>query len=407
MAKTRRQYSGGAVATTVTSSVAASGVSSFVITANTGWPSSAGVPFYVVLSPQTSAEEKMLVTISGSTLTIVSRGVDGTTASAHSSGAAIYPVITAIDLDEANELTAKYASRGSIVYQGSTTFEELTKGTSGLVLKAGTNDPEWGQVGEAGIADDSITSAKIVANAVGSSEIATNAVGSDEIAANAVTTAKILDNNVTLAKLASAVQNALVPVGTIAMFGGASAPTGWLLCDGSTIDTGYTALRAIVGDNTPDLKGRFALGDNSTLSLLGTGGSTTIGTNNLPAHSHANTAVLDSGTVSITDPGHNHGGVTGDYDSSHTHGLPDARQTSSTSHTHTGTTTYAAGGSSTGVDNLVTDSGAGVHSHSIGSATTGITASVGTSITVTNANTGGGQAYYQPYLVVNYIIKHD
>lgn len=406
MAKTRRQYSGGAVATTVTSSVAASGVSSFAIASSTGWPSSAGVPFYIVLSPQTSAEEKMLVTISGTTLTVVSRGVDGTSASSHASGATIYPVITAIDLDEANELAAKYASRGSIVYQGSTTFEELVKGSEGLVLKAGANDPAWGQVGTAGIADDAITAAKIVANAVGSSEIATGAVGTDELASNAVTTVKITDENVTLAKLASAVANSLVPVGTIAMYGGASAPTGWLLCDGSAIDSGYTALKAIVGDNTPDLKGRFALGDNSTLTLLGTGGSTTIGTNNLPAHSHANTAVLNSGTVTITDAGHTHTGTTADA-GSHNHGLPDARTTSSTTHTHTGTTTYAAGGSSTG--GALNSDSAGTHSHTFttAGATTGISGSVGTGITVTNAETGGGQAYYQPYVVVNYIIKHD
>jgi len=405
MAKTRRQYSGGSVATTVTSSVAASAVTSFAIASATGWPASAGVPFYIVLSPQTSSEEKMLVTLSGTTLTVVSRGVDGTSAASHASGATIYPVITAVDLDEANELTAKYASRGSIVYQGSTTFEELVKGSEGLVLKAGANDPAWGQVGTAGIADDAITAAKIVANAVGSSEIATGAVGTDELASNAVTTAKITDANVTLAKLASAVANALVPVGTIAMYGGASAPTGWLLCDGSAIDSGYTALKAIVGDNTPDLKGRFALGDNSTLTLLATGGSTTIGTNNLPAHSHANTASAST-SVSITDPGHDHDGNTGSTDITHSHGLPDARTTSSTSHTHTGTTTYAAGGSATG-SALTSDSAGGSHTHTIASDTTGITASATTTVTMTNAETGGAQAYYQPYLVVNYIIKHD
>jgi microcystin-dependent protein len=406
MAKTRRQYSGGAVSTTVTSSLAASGVSTFVIASSTGWPSAAGVPFYIVVSPQTSSEEKMSVTISGTTLTIVSRGVDGTSASSHANGATVYPVITAIDMDEANELTSKYASRGSIIYQGSTTFEELAKGSSGLVLKAGTNDPEWGQVNTAGIADDAITAAKILAGAVGSSEIATNAVGSDEIAADAVITAKILDNNVTLAKLATAVQNALVPVGTIAMYGGASAPTGWLLCNGDAINGSYTSLISIVGANTPDLKGRFALGDNSTLTLLATGGSTTIATTNLPAHSHANTATAST-TVTITDPEHNHSGSTGSTDLSHSHGLPDARQTSSTSHTHTGTNTYAAGGSATGIDNLTTDNALGGHTHTIGSAATGITASASTTVTMTNTETGGAQAYYQPYLVVNYIIKHD
>jgi microcystin-dependent protein len=158
------------------------------------------------------------------------------------------------------------------------------------------------------------------------------------------------------------------------MYGGAAAPTGWLLCDG-TSTSGYTALAAIVGATTPDFKGRFAIGDNASLTLLATGGSTTIGTNNLPSHSHANTAVLASGTVTITDPGHEH--------------------------------TLDVATSSGGINGALFLDGGTVQTGYVNSATTGITASVGTAITVTNANTGGGEAYYQPHLVVNYIIKHD
>jgi len=157
MPKTRRQYAGGAVASTLTSSVAASGVSTFNIVANTGWPSSAGVPLFVVVSPQTSSEEKMSVTISGTTLTVVSRGVDGTTAASHSSGATIYPVFTATDADEANELTAKYATQGSIVYQGASTFTELGIGTSGYPLVAGASAPAYSQLTATGIADGAVT----------------------------------------------------------------------------------------------------------------------------------------------------------------------------------------------------------------------------------------------------------
>ena len=364
MPKTRRQFAGGAVASTLTGSVAASGVTSFGVVASTNWSTSTTIPFYVVVSPQTSSEEKMLVTLSSNILTVVSRGVDGTSAAVHSSGATIYPVFTAKDADEANELTAKYANRGSIVYQGASTFEELAKGTQGYPLVIGANDPAWEQLGTTGIADDAITSAKIAANAVGASEIATGAVGSDELASTSVT----------LAKLATAVANALVPVGTIAMYGGATAPTGWLLCDG-TSTSGYTALAAIVGATTPDFKGRFAIGDNSSLTLLGTGGSTTIGTNNLPSHSHANTAVLASGTVTITDPGHAH--------------------------------TLDISTTSGGINGALYLDGGTAETGYVNTATTGISASVGTAITVTNANTGGGEAYYQPHVVVNYIIKHD
>jgi microcystin-dependent protein len=364
MPKTRRQYSGGAVATTVTSSVAASAVTAFGIASATGWPSSSGVPFYIVLSPQTSAEEKMLVTLSGTTLTVVSRGVDGTSASSHASGATIYPVITAVDLDEANELTAKYATRGSIVYQGSTTFEELAKGTEGLVLRAGANDPSWGQVGENGIADNAVTAAKI----------ATNAVGSDEIAANAVG----------IAELATAVINRLVPVGTIAMYGGATAPTGWLLCDGASIDSGYTALRAIVGTTTPDLKGRVPVGMGAGTGLtsrtLGdTGGAEThtLTEAQIPSHTHTQNAHSHTGSTGSAG-GHNHT-YNEPYDTS---GMSAAGPFANVFYAREAVTTTA-----------------GAHTHSV----------TVDSATAVNQSTGGGTAHnnMQPFRVVNYIIKHD
>ena len=417
MAKTRRQFAGGAVASTLTGSVAASGVTTFGVAASTNWSTSTTIPFYVVVSPQTSSEEKMLVTLSSNTLTIVSRAVDGTSAASHASGAAIYPVFTAKDADEANELTAKYANRGSIVYQGASTFEELVKGTQGHALVIGSNDPAWGQVDTVGIKDDAVTTAKIALGAVGSDEIATDAVTATEIAADAVTTAKILDLNVTTAKiaddavtldkLATAVLNALVPVGTIAMFGNAVPPTGWLLCNGDAIDAGYTILKGLVGNNTPDLKGRFALGDNATLNLLATGGSFTIGTTNLPAHSHANTASAST-TVGILDPTHSHTGTV-DAGGTHNH-AQEVESTSSTgeSHSHgtSGTAGNPDGSNTTGNDDTATS---GNHSHTFTSAAaaTGISATAATTVTMTNAETGGAQDYFQPYLVVNYIIKHD
>jgi microcystin-dependent protein len=56
-----------------------------------------------------------------------------------------------------------------------------------------------------------------------------------------------------------------VPPGCILAYFGVSAPEGWLLCDGSPIPGGekYEALRAIVGSNTPDLRGRVVLGLDS------------------------------------------------------------------------------------------------------------------------------------------------
>ena len=297
MAKSRRSYKGAPVSNTLASGGLAQGATTISLaTAMSGWPTGSA-PFFVVVNPGTANEEKICVVYATTTtLTVVDeevtsawsaspngRGVDDTTDRVHAGGATIYPVFTALEANQANLLVSTYANEGGIVYQGASNPTQLAIGTAGQVLKvnSGATAPEWGQVSTAGIADDSVTAAKIAANAVGASEIATGAVGSDELASTSVT----------LAKLATAVANALVPVGTIAMYGGASAPTGWLLCDG-TSTTGYTALAAIVGGTTPDLRGRFALGDNASLTLLATGGSTTIGTNNLPSHSHANTCLL-------------------------------------------------------------------------------------------------------------------
>ena len=106
---TRRQYAGAAVATTITAGINTTDTSC-TLTATTGWPSSAGVPFYVVIDPGTSSEEKCLATRSGSILTLT-RAQDDTTASSHAAGAAIYPVFSANDADEANEVAAKLTTK--------------------------------------------------------------------------------------------------------------------------------------------------------------------------------------------------------------------------------------------------------------------------------------------------------
>ena len=75
-----------------------------------------------------------------------------------------------------------------------------------------------------------------------------------------------------------------IPVGTIAMFGSASAPSGWQLCNGGSAST--SALQAIVGSNVPDLRNKFVVGSGNTYSYGATGGETTktLGTANLPSH---------------------------------------------------------------------------------------------------------------------------
>lgn len=203
MAKTRRSYKGAAASTTTSTSISASGTTNFTIAAYTGWPYGSD-PFFVVVEPGTANEEKILVTRSGSTDTTINvystpsvaanRGVDGTSSVAHASGSTVYPVFTALDADEANELASKWTAKGDLVSHGSTTFEKLAVGTNDYLLTADSSTAsglKWAQVQTAGIANDAVTAAKI----------ASGAVGSDELASSAVTTAKIADANVTTGKL--------------------------------------------------------------------------------------------------------------------------------------------------------------------------------------------------------------
>ena len=112
----RRQYKGAAAPCTTTNSLT-SVDTSVTLSAITGWPSTAAVPFYVVIDPGTSSEEKCSATISGSTLTLT-RGADDTTAVSHSSGATIYPVFSADDADEVTNMAATMTTRGDLLTMG-------------------------------------------------------------------------------------------------------------------------------------------------------------------------------------------------------------------------------------------------------------------------------------------------
>lgn len=148
---TRRQYSGAAAATTTTNSLNTTDTS-VGLAATTGWPSSAGVPFYVVIDPGTSSEEKCSATISGSTLTLT-RAQDDTTAVAHSSGATIYPVFTANDADEANELVSKLTTKGDLLVTTGSALNRLAVGGDGTIFVAdstATNGVAWLTAGTSG-----------------------------------------------------------------------------------------------------------------------------------------------------------------------------------------------------------------------------------------------------------------
>ena len=144
-AVTRRQYKGAAAQTTITNALGA-GDTTITIAANTGWPSTAAVPFFVVISPGTAVEEKCSATISGTTLTLT-RAQDDTTAQSHSSGATIYPVFSADDADEANKLASTLTTRGDLLTMGSgPDFARIAIGAADTVLTSNGTDAAWAAI---------------------------------------------------------------------------------------------------------------------------------------------------------------------------------------------------------------------------------------------------------------------
>jgi microcystin-dependent protein len=202
--------------------------------------------------------------------------------------------------------------------------------------------------------------------------------------------------------------------GIISQFAGATAPPGYLLCDGTAVSrTTYSSLFTTIGTaygagngtttfNLPNLQNRIPVGKgpDSEFDTLGeTGGekAVTLTASQIPAHSHPNS--LSSNTVASS--GHAHGpgtygaaiGATNDnigaigYQASYVRGGGP------------GQSTYTVLGSGTGAQNFN-------HYTPVYGASDGPNAT--TTVTLTNSNnTGGGGSHtnLQPYIVVNYIIK--
>lgn len=194
---TRRSYAGAAPACTLTNAINSSDTSALLTGDVTNWNNTTNGPFYMVIDPGLSTEEKVLVsTRSGSSLSSITRGVDGTTASSHSAGATCYPVFTAVDADQANKVASTLTTKGDLLATDGTVLNRLAVGTNDYVLKAdssATNGVAWGQIAAAGIATDAVITAKIQDSAVTAAKIADNAVTQAKLADRAVGSAE-LDN---------------------------------------------------------------------------------------------------------------------------------------------------------------------------------------------------------------------
>ena len=110
-----------------------------------------------------------------------------------------------------------------------------------------------------------------------------------------------------------------LPVGSIVPFGSDTVPENWLLCDGSAVSrTEYAELFSVIGGNygvgdgsttfnLPDLRGRVAVGKDSTqteFDVLGeTGGEKThtLTVEEMPSHEHN---IIDAGNETVRQLGY-------------------------------------------------------------------------------------------------------
>ena len=236
-------------------------------------------------------------------------------------------------------------------------------------------------------------------------------------------------------------------VGTIKPWGKATAPSGYLLCDGTAVSrTTYAELYVVLGDtygagngsttfNVPQLQGKTAQGyDGNTYNLAATGGANTV-TVAVTNNQAVNSTLANNQAVSSTVANNQAVAVTGAISNT---ALTEAQLAS---HCHSPLclcTDVGTGGDRNyvflGISNITRDrscmdantlrsgnlwetpigSGTGhTHAHTLSGTLTGsvaVTSTLSGSAALTNAITGSvtaaGNNTFSPYVVVNYIIKH-
>jgi microcystin-dependent protein len=192
----------------------------------------------------------------------------------------------------------------------------------------------------------------------------------------------------------------VMPTGSIIVYAGSSAPTGFLFCDGSAISrTTYATLFGVLsttygaGDssstfNIPDIRGRVIAGKEASASLL------TSALGGLNGNTLGNTGGVQGVTLTSAQsglPAHNHSLTM----NSHTHTF------TGIAHTHT-----VIGITGSGLGSGATAGG--------GQVTTDPTTAGGTNSTVTTTGTiannsasdaSSAHANVQPTIILNYCIK--
>ena len=169
----------------------------------------------------------------------------------------------------------------------------------------------------------------------------------------------------------------IIPTGGLLAYGGASAPSGYLLCDGSAVSRStYAALFSVIGTtygagdgsttfNLPDMRGRHAVGAGTGTGGGASGSGAPSGGSSLAARSRGDWGGEQSHTLTVSElASHNHDPINRDI--------------------RTSVFTGSAGVSVLAADNTS-----------------------GTVYAINTSNTGGDTAHnvMNPFIVTNFIIK--
>jgi len=219
----------------------------------------------------------------------------------------------------------------------------------------------------------------------------------------------------------------LTPVASIVTYGGSTAPSGWLICDGSTKSkTDYSQLFSVLGNTfgtatatnfyLPDLQAKFPLGKSGSHALGTTGGAFAQTPTGSISSSFTGNPFTPLGNVSISGtvaghqlsvsemPSHNHlithagGGTSANwthptYGASITYGDNNTSIPTNPYYTYPSACMSNTGGNST-------------HNHGFSGSGTFNGTSSNPSGSVTSTLTGSALDTTNPYVALNYIIKY-
>lgn len=224
------------------------------------------------------------------------------------------------------------------------------------------------------------------------------------------------------------------PAGAMLMFGGAAAPTGWLMCDGAAVSRStYADLFAAistsfgVGDgsttfNLPDMRGRVPVGVDgaagrlSANDALGNSSGSETHTHTSPSHSHTHNTThthTHNATHTHTSPAHSHTLSAAGYAffvfSTSAASMWQRVVTVSSYNAHRKATTGGTGVANSDALTTATELGGSTDSTSPGntgaSSPASTDASSPSNTDSTTPDPTGSTSTMQPYQVVNFIIK--